>query len=85
MLQNARELSGPSGLGLIFKHTIHLICNKLLEYLIYETKLPFTRIFPSHEDHPLGVLDKDFNRVSKGTVTTVAMKQSTVSLFVNIV
>ena len=48
-----------------------------------ETKLSF--IFPSHEDHPLGVLEKDFNRIAKGTVTTVAMKQSTVCSFINIV
>ena len=33
----------------------------------------------SKEDHPLGVLEKDFNRVPKGTVTTVAMKQSEVT------
>ena len=29
----------------------------------------------------MGVLDKHFNRVPKGTVTTIAMKQSTVTSF----
>ena len=38
----------------------------------------YTVLILSHEDHPLGVLEKDFNRVPKGTVTTVAMKLSTV-------
>ena len=34
----------------------------------------------SHDDHPLGVLLKDFNRVPRGTVTAVGMKVSTVSI-----